>query len=66
MPSCPSSLARCDRRRPTSRLAAQVFERVASAEGDAKTLFSTEALAGYGGVVRREVRPDEVQSVLND
>jgi hypothetical protein len=47
-------------------LATAVFERVAGADGEAKGLFSGEAVAGYGGVVGREVRPDEVQAVLNE
>ena len=47
-------------------LATAVFERVAGADGEAKGLFSGEALAGYGAVVGREVRPDEVQAVLNE
>jgi hypothetical protein len=47
-------------------LATAVFERVAGADGDAKGLFSAEALAGYCGKVNRDVRPDEVQAVLND
>jgi hypothetical protein len=47
-------------------LATAVFERVAGANGDTKGLFSAEALAGYGAVVGREVRPDEVQAVLNE
>jgi hypothetical protein len=47
-------------------LATAVFERVAGADGEVKGLFSREALAGYGGVVGREVRPDEVQAVLNE
>jgi hypothetical protein len=47
-------------------LATAVFERIAGADGEAKGLFSGEALARYGGVVGREVRPDEVQAVLNE
>jgi len=47
-------------------LATVVFERVASASGEAKGLFSAEALAGYAAVIRREVRADEVQAVLNE
>jgi hypothetical protein len=47
-------------------LATAVFERVAAAEGDAKGLYSSEALAGYAEAVGREVRADEVQAVLGD
>jgi len=47
-------------------LAVTVFERVAGADGDAKGLFSGEALSGYAQVLGREVRADEVQSVLNE
>lgn len=47
-------------------LATAVFERVAGAAGDAKGLFSAEALAGYASVVGREIRADEVQAVLNE
>lgn len=47
-------------------LAVAVFERVAGAGGEAKGLFSGEALSAYGQAIRREVRADEVQSVLNE
>lgn len=47
-------------------LAMAVFERVAGAAGDAKGLFSADALAAYGKAVGRDVRADEVQSVLNE
>jgi hypothetical protein len=47
-------------------LAMAVFERVAGAVGDAKGLFSGEALSAYGKAIRREVRADEVQAVLNE
>ena len=47
-------------------LAMAVFERVAGAEGDAKGLFSADALSAYGKAIRRDVRADEVQSVLNE
>jgi len=47
-------------------LAMAVFERVASAAGDAKGLFSGESLTGYAQVLARDVRADEVQAVLNE
>lgn len=47
-------------------LATAVFERIAGTEGDARGLFAGEALEHYAGVVRREVRADEIQAVLND
>jgi len=47
-------------------LATAVFERVAGVDGDAKGLFSAEALAGYAQTLGREVRADEVQAVLNE
>ena len=47
-------------------LAMAVFERVAGAGGGAKGLFSADALAGYGKAIGRDVRADEVQSVLNE
>ena len=47
-------------------LASAVFERVASADGDAKGLFSSDALMGYATKVGREVRADEVQAVINE
>lgn len=45
-------------------LAMAVFERIAG--GDAKGLFSADTLAGYGKAIGRQVRADEVQSVLNE
>jgi hypothetical protein len=47
-------------------LAVAVFERIAGVYGDAKGLFSGEALASYAASVGRDVRLDEVQAVLND
>jgi hypothetical protein len=47
-------------------LAVAVFERIAGIDGDAKGLFSGEALAGYSAGLGRDVRSDEVQAVLND
>lgn len=45
--------------------ALSVFERIA-ATGEAKGMFSGDALAAYGQAIRREVRADEVQAVLNE
>jgi hypothetical protein len=47
-------------------LATAVFERIAGVDGDAKGLFSTEALGSYARAIGREVRADEVQAVLNE
>ena len=47
-------------------LAMVVFERIAGAGGNAKGLFSADALAAYGKAIGRDVRADEVQSVLNE
>jgi len=47
-------------------LAMAVFERVAGAGGGAKGLFAADALAGYGKAIGRDVRADEIQSVLNE
>lgn len=47
-------------------LAMAVFERIAIAVGDAKGLFSAEARAAYKASIGREVRADEVQTVLNE
>lgn len=47
-------------------LATAVFERIAGVDGDAKGLFSAEALGGYARTLGREVRADEVQAVLNE
>jgi hypothetical protein len=48
------------------RLATAVFERIASADGDARGLFSAEAAADYSGALGREVRVEEVQPAVND
>ena len=47
-------------------LALAVFSRVARADGPARGLFSAEAVAEYTKAVGREVRTEEVQSVVND
>lgn len=48
------------------RLATAVFERIASADGDARGLFSAEAAADYSRALGREVRVEEVQPAVND
>ena len=47
-------------------LALAVFSRVARADGPARGLFSAEAVAAYTKAIGREVRPEEVQPVVND
>jgi hypothetical protein len=47
-------------------LAVAIFDRVASAEGDATGLFTAEALAAYGAIMGREVTADQVQRVSED
>ncbi len=47
-------------------LAQAVFDRIASADGDARGVFSTEAAAEYSKAVGREVRVEEVQPVANE
>lgn len=47
-------------------LAQAIFDRIASAEGDARGVFSNEAAAEYSKVVGREVRVDEIQPVANE
>ncbi|MBM3105786.1 ATP-binding protein [Pseudomonas sp. V1] len=47
-------------------LAQAIFSRVASAKGDARGLFSAEALADYSKDLGREVRVEEIQRVAND
>jgi hypothetical protein len=47
-------------------LAVAVFERVAGAEGDVRGLYAAEALATYAQIVGRDVRADEVQTVLGE
>lgn len=46
-------------------LALTVFERIAKS-GEAKGMFSGDALAAYGKAIGRDVRADEVQAVLNE
>lgn len=47
-------------------LAQAIFDRIASTEGDARGVFSTEAAAEYSKVVGRDVRVEEVQPVANE
>ncbi|MXW40435.1 MAG: ATP-binding protein [Synechococcus sp. SB0668_bin_15] len=47
-------------------LAMAVFSRVARADSLARGLFSAEAAAEYAKAVGREVRTDEIQSVVNE
>ncbi len=47
-------------------LAVAVFERIASAPGDAKGMFSADALAEYAAAIGREVRTEDVQRTIND
>ena len=46
-------------------LAMAIFEKVASAEGDARGLFTVSAVAAYSNTIGREVKVDEVQPVAN-
>jgi hypothetical protein len=47
-------------------LATEVFARIANSDGDAKGLFSAEAAADYGKAIGREVRVEEIQSIVNE
>ncbi len=47
-------------------LATAIFERVASADGDAKGMFSTEAAIAYSKTLGREVKVEEIQPMVND
>jgi hypothetical protein len=47
-------------------LATAIFERIASTDGDARGVFSSEAAADYTKAVGREVRVEEIQPVTND
>ncbi|MBL8430383.1 MAG: ATP-binding protein [Dechloromonas sp.] len=47
-------------------LAQAIFDRIASTDGDARGVFSTEAAAEYSKLVGREVRVEEVQPVANE
>jgi hypothetical protein len=43
-----------------------IFERIASSDGDARGVFSTDAAAEYAKLVGREVRVEEIQPVANE
>ena len=45
-------------------LAQAIFNKIASAEGDARGIFSTDAAAEYSKTVGREVRVEEIQPVV--
>lgn len=47
-------------------LAQAIFDRIASTDGDARGVFSTEAAAAYSKLVGREVRVEEIQPVANE
>lgn len=47
-------------------LATAIFDRIASAEGDARGLFSAEAAAAYSRAIGREVKVEEAQPVVNE
>lgn len=47
-------------------LAQAVFNRIASADGDARGIFSVEAALEYTKAIGREVRVEEVQPVANE
>ena len=46
-------------------LAVAVFDRIASLQGEARGLFSSEAADAYSKAVGREVRVEEIQPVVN-
>jgi hypothetical protein len=46
-------------------LANAIFDRIASDGDVARGVFSADALAGYARAIGRDVRPDEVQTLLN-
>ncbi len=46
--------------------ATAIFERIASSEGDARGVFSTEAAADYSKVIGREIRVDEIQPMVGE
>jgi hypothetical protein len=47
-------------------LAQAIFDRIASTDGGARGVFSTEAAAEYSRAVGREVRVEEIQPVANE
>ena len=46
--------------------ATAIFERIASSEGDARGVFSTEAAIDYSKVIGREIRVDEIQPMVGE
>lgn len=47
-------------------LATTIFERIASADGDARGVFSVEAAADYSKAIGRDVKVEEIQPVVNE
>lgn len=47
-------------------LASAVFERIASVDGDATGIFSSEAATDYSRVVGRDVKVEEIQPIVNE
>lgn len=47
-------------------LATAIFDRIASADGDARGLFSADAAAAYSKAIGREVKVEEAQPVVNE
>jgi hypothetical protein len=47
-------------------LATAIFEKVAATDGDATGVFSAEAAAGYGKLLGREVKVEEIQPLVNE
>jgi hypothetical protein len=47
-------------------LAGLIFDRIATSRAGARGLFSAEAAAAYSQTLRREVRVDEIQPVVNE
>lgn len=47
-------------------LATAIFDRIASAEGDARGLFSAEAAVAYSKAIGREVKVEEAQPLVNE
>jgi hypothetical protein len=47
-------------------LASAIFERIATADGGTRGLFSAEAATDYSRALGREVRVDEIQPAVNE